>query len=157
MNERLAQIIAYFLREKLLLERKKFSFETVFSHSSKLDIMREAKQAGYKVYLYFVSTESPDINKYRVKLRTIKGGHDVPAGKIESRYYRSLEFLYEAAQLSYQSFFFDNSRTGKQFKLFAHFKVLNGVKKWDKIVEKDVPEWFKRYYLAKVKRKGNEF
>ena len=60
-DERLAQILADFLRKKLLAEKKKFSFETVFSHSGKLDIMEQAKKAGYKVYLYFVSTESPEI------------------------------------------------------------------------------------------------
>jgi len=42
-NERLAQIIADFLRKKLLSELKKFSFETVFSHPSKIDIMKQAK------------------------------------------------------------------------------------------------------------------
>ncbi len=67
-SERLAQIIADFLRKKLLMERKKFSFETVFSHPSKIEIMKQAKDAGYKVYLYFVSTEAPEINKYRVKV-----------------------------------------------------------------------------------------
>ncbi|MEN8122683.1 MAG: hypothetical protein ABFS35_20245 [Bacteroidota bacterium] len=53
-DERLAQIIADFLRKKLLKEKKKFSFETVFSHSSKLEIMQAAIQSGYKVYLYFL-------------------------------------------------------------------------------------------------------
>jgi len=90
-RERLAQIIADFLRKKLLKERKRFSFETVFSHNSKLDIMRDAVTAGYKVYLYFVCTESPEINKFRVKARTKKGGHDVPVNKIETRYYRALD------------------------------------------------------------------
>ena len=89
-NERLAQIFADFLRKKLLLERKKFSFETVFSHPSKLHIMREAETKGYKVYLYFVSTESPEINKERVQIRKGGGGHDVPSHLIESRYKRSL-------------------------------------------------------------------
>jgi predicted ABC-type ATPase len=105
-DERLAQIIADFLRKKLLAERKRFSFETVFSHESKLDIMRQAAEAGYKVYLYFVSTESPLINKFRVAARKAKGGHDVPPDKIESRYYRSLDLLYKACQLSYQVYFF---------------------------------------------------
>jgi len=149
--ERLAQILADFLRKKLLAEKKKFSFETVFSHTSKLDIMREAKEAGYKVYLYFVSTESPEINKGRVALRARKGGHNVPHEKIESRYYRSLELLYEASQLSYQTFFFDNSETGKDFKLFARFKILNGKKKWGKVNLENFPEWFKKYYLNKRK------
>jgi hypothetical protein len=73
VNERLAQIVAYFLIRKLLVEKKKFSFETVFSHASKLAIMQDAVNAGYKVYLYFVSTESPEINKSRVLLRKERG------------------------------------------------------------------------------------
>jgi predicted ABC-type ATPase len=106
---RLAQIIADFLRKKLLKERKKFAFETVFSHRSKLDIMQDAVDAEYKVYLYFVCTESPEINKFRVEARTKKGGHSVPVDKIETRYFRALGFLHDAAQLAYQAFFFDNS------------------------------------------------
>ena len=152
-DERIAQVIADFLRKKLLSENKKFSFETVFSHSSKLEIMKSAIKAGYKVYLYFVSTESPEINKYRVKkVRVKEGGHDVPEDKIETRYYRSLNLLYEAAQLSYHTFFFDNSRDGKGFKLFAHFKNVSGEKKWDEKMDYSiVPRWFIKYYSNKVK------
>ncbi|MBA4298797.1 Predicted ABC-type ATPase [Algoriphagus alkaliphilus] len=152
LNERLGQIMADFLRRKLLADRKKFSFETVFSHPSKIDIMREAKAAGYKVYLYFVSTESPQINKYRVKVRTQKGGHDVPEDKIEQRYYRSLELMFDAAQIAYQAYFFDNSKDGEDFRLFAHFKNVRGEKEWDPIDEENVPGWFIEYYSKKVKK-----
>lgn len=86
-SDRLAQIIARLLREKLLEAKKRFSFETVFSHESNLDIMRRATEHGYKVYFYFVSTEDPEINKYRVALRVRKKGHYVPEDRIESRYY----------------------------------------------------------------------
>lgn len=149
-DDRLAQIIADFLRKELLKKNRKFSFETVFSHESKLAIMREAVDAGYKVYLYFVSTESPEINKFRVKARTELGGHDVPPGKIESRYYRSLEFLHAASQLAYQVFFFDNSIEGQDSVMFAHFKMEKGKKKWDPIDLKRLPHWFRDYYVAKV-------
>lgn len=147
-DERIAQVIADFLRKKLLEENRKFSFETVFSHSGKLDIMREAKNKGYKVYLYFVSTESAEINIYRVQVRKEKGGHDVPAEKIRSRYERSLDLLFGAAQLSYQTFFFDNSL--EKPKLFAHFKTGKKGKVWDKIKESDVPDWFRKYYSDKI-------
>lgn len=150
-HERLAQIIADFLRKKLLKERKKFSFETVFSHSSKLDIMREAAEAGYKVYLYFVSTESPEMNKYRVLVRKKQGGHDVDPDKIVKRYSRSLDLLFDAAQLAYQMYFFDNSRDGENFKLFDHFKNAKGEKEWDHINEEEVPFWFRKYYSSKVR------
>src|SRR5690606_17629996 len=114
--EHLAQLIARYLRESLLNMGKRFSFETVFSHESNLDMMRRAAEKGYKVYLYFVSTESPEINKYRVKLRVANGGHDVPEDKIESRYYRSLSLLYTAAQIAYQAYFFDNSMHGEPYR-----------------------------------------
>jgi predicted ABC-type ATPase len=151
-DERMAQIIADFLRKKLLQSKKKFSFETVFSHPSKLEIMRQAAATGYKVYLYFVSTESPEINKFRVQARKAKRGHDVPVEKIESRYYRSLELLYDAAQLAYQVFFFDNSVEGENSVMFAHFKIQRGMKVWDKITKKQVPIWFRKYYSKKVRQ-----
>jgi len=127
-SEELAQIIADFLRKKLVNAGQKFSFETVFSHPSKLQIMKDAIKKGYKVYLYFVSTSSPELNKERVKLRVKLGGHSVPLDIIESRYYRSLDLLYEASQLSYQTFFWDNS--GKKPFLLANFKVIQGSKNW---------------------------
>lgn len=152
LNERLAQVVADFLRKKLLTEGKRFSFETVFSHESKLEIMKEARALGYKVYLYFVSTESPEINKARVVSRKAKGGHDVPEDLIEKRYYRSLELLFDACQIAYQAYFFDNSTDGKESQLFAHFKLIRNKKKWDKINMKKVPEWFKKYYAGKVEK-----
>ena len=151
-DERLGQVIADFLRKKLLLEKQKFSFETVFSHHSKLDIMQEAVDAGYKVYLYFVSTESPEINKFRVEARKKQGGHDVPPDKIESRYYRSLDFLFEACQLAYQVFFFDNSIDGQDSAMFAHFKKEKDKKKWDPLEKRNVPGWFRKYYSDKVSK-----
>ena len=150
-DERLAQIIADFLRKKLLAENKKFSFETVFSHPSKLDIMREAAAKGYKVYLYFVSTESPYINTFRVEARKTKGGHDVPKDKILDRYFRSMDLLYEASQIAYQSFYFDNSEEAKGFKMFAHFKRFGDKMKWDKMDTKIIPVWFKLFYTQKKK------
>jgi len=146
--ERVAQILADFLRTRLLQLQRKFSFETVLSHPSKLQLMRDAAARGYKVYLYFVSTESPDINVYRVGLRKDKGGHDVPKEKIKSRYKRSLELMHDAAQLTYQTYFFDNS--GVEPKMFAHFKVSKGRKRWDRIDQSTIPDWFVRYYLDKI-------
>lgn len=153
-HERIAQIIADYIRKKLLSEEKKFSFETVFSHEGKVDIIKQAKSKGYKVYLYFVSTEHPEINVYRVKeVRVKENGHDVDAEKIRSRYYRSMDLMYDAAQHCYQTYFFDNSVDGNDQTMFAHFKLnAEGEKNWDKSDEKSYPEWFKKYYSAKIKK-----
>jgi predicted ABC-type ATPase len=142
--DRLAQIAADVIRTELLTLKKKFSFETVFSHESKVAFMRRAAGQGYKVYLYFVCTEDPDINVYRVKeVRVKQGGHDVPEKSIRDRYYRSLKQLHEAAQLTYRSYFFDNS--GENYKLFADFKQVSGRKKWN-VSSEIVPQWFIDFY-----------
>jgi predicted ABC-type ATPase len=145
-HEKMGQILARFLREEMLRLKRRFSFETVFSHESNLDIMRRAKETGYKVYLYFVSTESPEINKYRVSLRVAENGHNVPPDTIERRYYRSLSLMFKAAQLAYQAFFFDNSKENEPFELVAHFKMNGQRKNWDKIKKSKISGWYKKYY-----------
>lgn len=154
VHERVAQIIADYFRKKLLAEDKKFSFETVFSHPGKVDIIKQATEKGYKVYLYFVSTEHPDINVYRIKkVRVTQKGHDVPEQKIRDRYYRSMDLLYEAAQNVYQAYFFDNSEEGSEHTMFAHFKRnAEGEKSWDEFDPDVFPEWFKIYYSSKIKK-----
>jgi len=152
-KDRIAQLIARFLREALLARKKRFSFETVFSHESNIEFMEQAAKEGYKVYLYFVSTESPEINKYRVKLRVLQGGHDVDEDKIEKRYYRSLELLHAAAEISYQTYFFDNSGLEEPLKLIGHFKQIDNEKVWDELEDMNNIYWFKTYYLEKLNRK----
>jgi hypothetical protein len=47
--EHFAQLLASFLCDRLLEQRIQFSFETVFSHESKLAFMQRARDAGFKV------------------------------------------------------------------------------------------------------------
>lgn len=85
-------------------------------------------------------------------MRVAQKGHDVPEDKIESRYYRSLELLYEAAEIAYQVFFFDNSGDGDPYKLVNHFKKVDDKKIWDTKNQKDFAVWFKKYYWEKLKK-----
>ena len=104
-----AAILADYLRTMLVLNGKSLTFETVMSHRSKIEFLKFAQKNGYRNYLYFVSTDSPEINRKRVETRVKKGGHPVPVDKIESRYYKSLGNLKEATRHCYRSFLFDNS------------------------------------------------
>lgn len=104
-----AAFIADILRGELLKQNKKFAFETVMSHSSKIDLLIQSEKKNYKNYLYFISTESPIINVERVEQRVKKGGHPVLESKIKSRYYKSLENLNKAIEHTYRTFLFDNS------------------------------------------------
>ncbi|MBK8580742.1 MAG: hypothetical protein WAT61_08255 [Flavobacteriales bacterium] len=147
-KDRVAQLIAQFLYDELLKAKRKFSFETVFSHSGKLEMMRRAKASGYKVYLYFISTEDPAINVQRVKeIRVKQGGHDVPKDKIIGRYIRTMGNLSEALSLSYHAYLWDNSKHGAA-QLFCEMKRPESGVVWD-IQAELVPVWFMEHFLIK--------
>ena len=84
-KEHLAQLIADFLRRKLLKERSEIFFRGCFFSSVKNRFYEGGSGCGdirFATYI-FVSTESPDINVFlRSVGRKKKRGHDVPESKI---------------------------------------------------------------------------
>lgn len=113
----LASVLADAIRRELLEEGKTFTFETVMSSRDKVDFMEEARQRGYRVYLYFVATDDPDINWDRVQRRVLLGGHRVPEKKVRERYRKSIDLMTEACDASHRAYIFDNS--GKGHKLLV--------------------------------------
>ncbi len=81
-------------------QRQSFAFETVMSHPSKLVQLQQAKDVGYMVEIYYVSTVDPRYNILRVADRVSAGGHDVPPQKVVERYYRSLALLPLAVEIA---------------------------------------------------------
>ena len=47
-SEVIATILADFIREMLIARQQSFSFESVFSHPSKIGILKEAQEKGFK-------------------------------------------------------------------------------------------------------------
>lgn len=143
----LSAAIADFIRQKMLLSESSFSFETVFSHSSKVSFIQSAKDVGYKTYLYFVATTDPRVNLERVLNRVQKGGHSVPEKKIFERYYRTLNNLYDGFNLADRVYIFDNSENQSlgTYDFFAE-------KKQNKlyISSSGIPKWFNDYLLNKL-------
>lgn len=142
-NGYLAASIVDFLREELLARGSSFSFETVMSHRSKVEFFGRARTAGYKTYLYFVCTNSAELNVARVRSRVAAGGHAVPEDKIRDRYHRSLELAREAIRNSYRSYIFDNS--GREPVWLAEFDPDGRCEL--KIESERLPQWFKRWIL----------
>ena len=132
-----------FIRRQLLEQSERFSFETVMSHPSKLEIMKQAKEKGFKVYLYFVSLQDPALNILRVKTRVDQGGHNVDEKKITSRYGRTMEHLYDAIKIADSAYIFDNS--GSELKLIAQKEDGKLTAKVDY-----APLWYKQYVLNKI-------
>lgn len=96
-------------RVSLLDVRKSFATETVFSHPSKLEIITDAQARGYMVIVMHVGVDSPNLSVARVRARTAEGGHDVPEGKVRSRYDRGQPLIRQAVLQADRGMVFDNS------------------------------------------------
>lgn len=126
-------------REKCLAERKSHIFETVMSATDKIDYILRAKEAGFFVRLFFVSTESPTINAKRVANRVLNGGHDVPIPKIISRYDKSIANCIALAPYVDRLYVYDNSVENVDARIL--FRMSNG--EMVKSYTDEVPNWAK--------------
>lgn len=111
-------------RERCLAERKSHIFETEMSATDKVDYILRAKEAGFFIRLFFVSTESPTINAKRVANRVLNGGHDVPIPKIISRYDKSIANCIALAPYVDRLYVYDNSIEDVEAQLL--FRMSNG-------------------------------
>jgi predicted ABC-type ATPase len=96
-------------RARLIELGKPFIAETVFSHPSKLELIRSARTAGFTVALHVVLIPE-DLAVERVKRRVLHGGHDVPEGKIRERHRRLSELVVTAMPTVDTATVYDNSR-----------------------------------------------
>lgn len=125
------------LREDCLRNRRSFVFETVMSADDKVDFIIRAKQAGFFLRLFFISTSHPSINAARIAGRVMQGGHDVPISKIISRYYKSIANCKMVSLIVDRLYVYDNSVDGQDAKL--QFRLVNG--KVKKRYVDVIPEW----------------
>jgi predicted ABC-type ATPase len=143
-----ASAVADFLRHCLLDAKLSFTFETVMSHPSKVEILEKAQRLGFRTYLYYVATDDPAINISRVENRVKLGGHAVPADRIESRYHRSIDLLNAAIACTNRAYIFDNSGDHADRKQTWLAEVTEG--KTLELKSDRIPGWFKRAVLDKI-------
>jgi predicted ABC-type ATPase len=123
-------------RRDYLAGGKSFATETVFSHPSKLDLVRQAKARGFAVLLYHIGVATADLSVARVRGRVGEGGHPVPERKIRDRYLRQGPLVREAMLLSDRGQVFDNSRLNTPPE-----RVIGFVAGKVTFAVPDLPEW----------------
>ena len=77
-----------------------FSRETTLSGNEILRTMQGAKEAGFRVNLFFVGVDSLETSRRRVEDRVSKGGHDIPRHVQERRFDRSFDNAARAARIA---------------------------------------------------------
>jgi len=105
-------------RAAAIRDRRSFITETVFSHPSKLDLLRAAGEAGYRRFLHVILIPE-ELAVQRVLVRVETGGHPVPEEKIRGRFRRLWQLLREAIALADEVQVLDNSRAATPFRVVA--------------------------------------
>ncbi|MBV5338630.1 MAG: zeta toxin family protein [Deltaproteobacteria bacterium] len=129
------------LREQCLFDKKSMVVETVLSTEEKIIFIRRAKEAGFFVRVFFIGTDSPEINASRVVRRVMEGGHEVPINKIIKRYFSSMQMCVYAAALADRLYVNDNSVDGLPPELIFRtrdgrlYKKYPGISKHDWAIE----------------------
>lgn len=139
--------IAIKLRNHCFEEGKSFNEETTLTGKTILKTIDRAKELGYKIYLYYIGVDSPEIAKERVRNRVLKGGHDISSEVIEKRYYESLENLKKIISKCNYVDIYDNTDIYKLVFSFAN----------NEIIENSISssEWAKEAIREKINSMSN--
>lgn len=99
----------YALASEALRNGVNVSLETVLSTDKYCALVEYVLSDGGRLGMIYVALNSPAISLERVTLRTGKGGHSVPADRLEVRWRRSLKWLPWFAAKADFFYLFDNS------------------------------------------------
>lgn len=122
-------------RRAALAQGETFVLETTIAGKAILRIMEQARLAGYRVALHFVSVSSPTQAIDRISNRVAMGGHDVPEADVRRRFPRSLANLPEAISRADESTLYDNSSPEEPYREVA---ILTRQKRW---FAENPPRW----------------
>jgi len=137
----LGQRMAEERRRALMADAKSLVTETTFSHASKLDLLFDARKAGYRLIVYHLNVRGPDYSVARVAARVEDGGHPVPERKIRERYARNQPLIRQAVLTADRAYILDNSRLGEPPRHLISF--VNGAARQ---ITDDLPDWTTKLY-----------
>lgn len=122
----------------LIRRRTPFAVETTLAGANHFRTIKQCREAGYAIILYFVFVGRLELAKARVRLRVRTGGHDVPETDQDRRYSRSLENSLVAAGLADFAYFYDNSSQ------FGHRLVATFAAGKPTRIAADAPDWLRK-------------
>ncbi len=122
-------------RDEMMRERRSFAVE---DWTVDLDLLENARQAGYTTKVLFISTEDPNLNIGRVLLRMSQNGQGVPLGTVSESYEEAMRSLPEARKHADDLLVYDNTENGRGHRLVARFIAGELVK-----TTQSPPDWLK--------------
>jgi len=96
--------------DDLVSQGADFALESTLSGTWLVDRIKQWREVGYFVELYYLRLDSPETALRRVRQRVMEGGHDVPEQTVRRRYNRGLNLLEQVYKASADRWIvYDNS------------------------------------------------
>lgn len=119
-----------------------FTVETTLAGGNVIRQMKDAKEQGFEIIMFYVGLGDVRLNIERVALRVKNGGHHIETEDIIRRNVTSLDNLVSHLDLIDQLIVVDNSKADGEFILEADKRgikyYLNELPGWVKIIDKQL-------------------
>lgn len=118
---------------------RSFSQETTLAGKSAVVRIRKAYSLGYRVRLFYIGVDSPEVALVRICHRVQVGGHDIRPEDVERRFSASISALGEVLSYTHEAVVLDNT---DGFVHLAAWK--NGTLCWWSPEKAKAHSWFAR-------------
>jgi len=97
-------------------KRIDFAFETTLSGTNYLLRLRNMKEAGYAIHLFFLWIPDVQLSLARIASRVKMGGHNIPEEVVHRRFHKGIKNFFQHYRTVVDSWMlFDNSGSTPQF------------------------------------------
>ena len=138
------------IRAQYIKAGQSFVTETVFSHESKNQLVKDAQQAGFEVVLNHIHVYPAELACKRVRDRVGSGGHDVRKDTILSRYSRTVTHIQEASKVADVTYVWDNSRQSCHSGIIYRLVMTLDQGKVTQLAD-PIPDWASKMYRLQIK------
>ncbi len=103
----------------LSAQRQDFGFETTLSGKTYVKLLKEIKEKGYRIHLFFLWIGNADLAIERIANRVRRGGHGIPENVVRRRFAKGLTNFCNLYRPILDSWFiFDNSKVTPKLVAF---------------------------------------
>ncbi|WP_457607658.1 AAA family ATPase [Nitratifractor sp.] len=128
-------------RKRFLNDGISFGLETTFSGNSEKQLIDDAIDKGYDIYMVYIALSDPLLNVQRVRARVQNKGHFVDPAIVVRRYDKSMRQITQVAPKVKALYLFDNSQT--HYKRIASLRKSGARGEQNIILNTPLPEWSK--------------
>lgn len=135
-------VISTLMKEKetAIIQKANYAFETNFSSELPLNLIREFKDAGYKISLIYFGLISKEESLSRVMQRQTMGGHDVSQDVIEYNFNEGIKRVRASLHLFENLLFIDGTSD------FGDIKAIHISKSGKHQITDHPALWFDLYF-----------